>query len=143
MYESILVPTDGSDGAAKAVEHAIELANWDGAALHTAYVVSTRDVGADASEWDVPETLEEAAEAAIDDVIDRAEAADVDTIEATIARGVPYRAILDYVDEHDIDLVVMGTHGRTGLDRYLLGSVTERVVRMADVPVLAVPMGGD
>ncbi|TKX51858.1 universal stress protein, partial [Halorubrum sp. SP3] len=52
--------------------------------------------------------------------------------------GTAYRSIHNYVDDHGIDVVVMGTHGRKGIDRYLLGSVTERVVRTSDVPVLTV-----
>ena len=52
--------------------------------------------------------------------------------------GAPYRAVVDYADAEDVALVVMGTHGRTGLQRYLLGSVTEKVVRTAGVPVLTV-----
>jgi len=47
--------------------------------------------------------------------------------------------ILTYVEEHDIDLVVVGTHGRTGFDRYVLGSVTEHLVRTSPIPVLTVP----
>lgn len=62
------------------------------------------------------------------------------TIEGVVAQGTPHQAILDHIDEHDIDLVVMGTHGRTGLDRYLLGSITEKVVRLSDAPVLTVRM---
>jgi len=143
MYDAILVPTDGSEGTARAVEHAIELAVRYDAALHTVSVVETDDIGADVPEGDVPEELRDVAERAIDDVVDQAEAADVGTIEARIALGTPHRAILDYIDERDIDIVVMGTHGRTGLDQRLLGSVTERVVRMADVPVLSVPMERD
>jgi nucleotide-binding universal stress UspA family protein len=50
--------------------------------------------------------------------------------------GAPYRAVVDYADAEDVALVVMGTHGRTGVDRYLLGSVAERVVRLCDRPVL-------
>ncbi|WP_254662788.1 universal stress protein [Haladaptatus sp. W1] len=65
-----------------------------------------------------------------------ADEAGVRTTEASAARGGPYRAILDYSDGQDIDFIVMGTHGRAELDRYLLGSVTERVVRMSNVPVL-------
>ncbi|MDG5818850.1 universal stress protein [Natronococcus sp. A-GB7] len=62
---------------------------------------------------------------------------DVDTV-ATVQVGKPYEAILEYVDDHDIDMIVMGTHGRSGLDRYLLGSVAEKVVRMSDVPVVTI-----
>jgi len=137
MYDRILVPTDGSDGTRGAVEHAIDLATTHDAALHTIYVVDT-NVGTDASVPGTLGVLEQAGEAAIDEVIQQAKAAGVDTIEGVLAQGAPHQAILAYVDEHDIDLVVMGTHGRTGLDRYLLGSVTEKVVRLSDAPVLTV-----
>ena len=137
MYDQILVPTDGSEGSHAAVEHAIDLATTYDATLHTLYVVDT-SVGIDASVPGTLDALEEAGENAIDEVVKQA--ADVGTIEGVVAQGAPHRAILDYVDEHDVDLVVMGTHGRTGLDRYLLGSVTEKVVRLSDAPVLTVRM---
>jgi nucleotide-binding universal stress UspA family protein len=139
MYDQILVPTDGSDGTRGAVEHAIDLATTYDAALHTIYVVDT-NVGIDASIPGTLDAFENAGENAIDEVIQQAKAAGVETTEAVVAQGAPHRAILDYVDEHDISLVVMGTHGRTGLDRYLLGSVTEKVVRLSDAPVLTVPI---
>lgn len=53
---------------------------------------------------------------------------------------MPYRFILDYADEHGVDLIVMGTHGRTGPERVALGSTPERVITLADSPVLAVPL---
>ncbi|AQL44367.1 universal stress protein UspA [Halorientalis sp. IM1011] len=137
MYDSILVPTDGSDTAQAAVDHAIDHAKRYDATLHTLYVVEEPPI----DEGDAPEVLdaiESTGERAIQDVIDAARAADVGTVEGSVAEGAPYRAILEYVDQNDIDLVVMGTHGRTGLDRYLLGSVTEKVVRSAPVPVLTV-----
>lgn len=55
-----------------------------------------------------------------------------------IVEGNPHEEILEYVSEHDIDMVVMGTHGRTGIDRVVMGSVAERVVRQSPVPVLTV-----
>jgi nucleotide-binding universal stress UspA family protein len=61
----------------------------------------------------------------------------IDVVTA-VATGTPHTEILEYADEHDVDLVVMGTHGRTGVERHLLGSVTEKVVRMADAPVVTV-----
>ena len=69
----------------------------------------------------------------------------VETIETAISHGIPYRAILAAIDEADADLVVVGTHGRTGIDRYLLGSVAEKLVRTAPVPVRTVraPEAGD
>jgi nucleotide-binding universal stress UspA family protein len=58
-----------------------------------------------------------------------------------MVHGTPHTAILDYAEEHGVDLVVMGTHGRRGFDRFLLGSVTEKVVRTASVPVMTVRVG--
>jgi nucleotide-binding universal stress UspA family protein len=57
--------------------------------------------------------------------------------------GTPYRKIVNYVEEHDIDLVVMSTRGETGLTRWLLGSVTDHVVRGVSIPVLVIPVRGD
>jgi nucleotide-binding universal stress UspA family protein len=139
MYDDILIPTDGSEGTRGAIEHGIDLATKYGATLHTLYVVNT-NVTVETTSAQTLAALEEIGQEAIDEVIQQAEAADVETIEGTVAQGAPHRAILDYVDEKDVDLVVMGTHGRTGLDRYLLGSVTEKVVRLSEVPVVTVPM---
>jgi nucleotide-binding universal stress UspA family protein len=138
MYSQILVPTDGSPASDAAIEHAIDLARQYDATLHTLYVVdgaaySTLEAGADV----VVDALEAEGEEATRRVADAAEKEGIDC-ETTIATGTAYRSIRDYVDEHDIDMIVMGTHGRKGLARYLLGSVTERVVRTSDVPVLTV-----
>ncbi|SDG17256.1 universal stress protein [Halorientalis regularis] len=137
MYDSILVPTDGSDTAQAAVDHAIDHAKRYDAALHTLYVVEEPPMD-EAAGPEVLESLETAGERAIQDVIDAAEAADVRTVEGMVAEGAPHQAILDYIDANGIDLVVMGTHGRTGLDRLFLGSVTEKIVRAAPVAVLTV-----
>jgi nucleotide-binding universal stress UspA family protein len=142
MYDNVLVPTDGSDGSETAVEHAVELAKRYDAAFHTLYVVESSGLS-DALDEDVFASLEDAGRRAVDAVVAQAEAADVETIEASVARGVPHEAILAYVDERDVDIVVMGTHGRSGLGQELLGSVTEKVVRTADVPVLTVHIDGE
>jgi len=144
MYDAILVPTDGSEGANAAVEHAIDMAGTYGATLHALYVVDVRmspiSTGMDREE--IIKLLDQAGERPTAPVLDRAEDADVPTIEA-IRVGVPYEVIREYVEDHDIDLVVMGTHGRTGLGHTLLGSTTERVVRTVDVPVLTVHLDPD
>jgi nucleotide-binding universal stress UspA family protein len=80
-------------------------------------------------------------ERALDEVREEAEAAGIESVEAVLGSGTPANAITTYVDDQDIDLVVVGTHGRTGLDRYLIESVAENVVRMSPVPVLTVPSG--
>lgn len=138
MYSQILVPTDGSPASDAAIEHAIDLAKRYDARLHALYVVdggaySTLEAGADI----IVEALESEGEQATKRVAEAAENAGIECT-TTVATGTAYRSIRDYVDEHAIDMIVMGTHGRKGLDRYLLGSVTERVVRTSDVPVLTV-----
>lgn len=145
MYERILAPTDGSDAAAAAIEEGIDLARRDDAELHALYVVEpiplggfTAGPGPAGAEWDdvVEEQREEGAVATAD-VADRASESGLEVVEA-IKHGKPHEQILEYVDEHDVDAIVMGTHGRSGADRLVLGSVTEKVVRQSDVPVLTV-----
>ena len=143
MYSEILVPTDGSPASDAAIEHAIDLAGRYDATLHALYVVdgaaySSLEAGAEI----VVEALESEGEEATGRVADAAADAGVECV-STVASGTAYRSIHDYVDGNDIDVVVMGTHGRKGLDRYLLGSVTERVVRTSDVPVLTVRQPAD
>ena len=138
MYSEILVPTDGSPASDAAIEHAIDLADQYGARLHALYVVdgaaySSLEAGAEV----VVEALESEGKEATRRVADAAADAGVDCV-TSVTSGTAYQSIHDYVDEHGIDVVVMGTLGRKGLDRYLLGSVTERVVRTTDVPVLTV-----
>ncbi|WP_255151285.1 universal stress protein [Halorarius halobius] len=138
MYNDVLVPTDGSDAADAAVDHAIDHALRYDATLHVVHVVDEESVPPTPDAGRVLGALEQQGRDAIERVARRAGDAGVDTVESAVVSGPPHEAILEYVDEKGVDLVVMGTHGRRGLDRYLLGSVTERVVRLADVPVLAV-----
>ncbi|WP_436925914.1 universal stress protein [Halosimplex amylolyticum] len=142
MYEDILVPTDGSDGASRALDEAVDLAAAFDATVHSLYVVDVSAVGPETGAVDLVESFEQMGEDTTDAAVTRARDAGVDAV-GSVATGRPHRSILDYVEENDIDLVVMGTHGRTGLERYLLGSVTEKVVRTAEVPVLTVRAGED
>jgi len=139
MYETILVPTDGSDGAMAAVTHAVDLAGVHGATVHALYVVDVRmsPVSAGMDHDDVVALVDESGERPTAAVLDRAELAGVPAVEA-IRHGVPHHVIREYAGAEDVDLVVMGTHGRTGIEHALVGSVTERVVRTVDVPVLTV-----
>lgn len=137
MYQKILIPTDGSERSLVAADHAIDLAKTYNAELHTVYVVET-DLVPDTGLGAVIDALERVGEEAVAEVTEKAEQAGASSVTGHVRRGTPHRQILEYVDEHDIDLVVMGTHGRTGLSRYLLGSVTEKVVRAADIPVMTV-----
>lgn len=140
MYENILVPTDGSAGTDAAVERAIDLATAFDSTLHVQYVIETNAMTLDVGLDDLMANFEAIGQEVVDDVYDQAVAAGVDRVERSVEDGSPHRRIVAYVDENDIDLVVMGTHGRTGIERHLLGSVTAKVVRMSPVPVLTVPM---
>ena len=140
MYDRILVPTDGSDPAMAATEHALAIAERFGATVHAVYVVDTDGIAHEAPELGLDVlrgALREEGEAATGTVETRAEARGVD-VTAAVVEGIAEDAIVDYADDHGIDLIVMGTHGRHGVDRYLVGSVTERVVRRTDVPTLVV-----
>ncbi len=161
MYQHILYPTDGSAGSKAAVDHVRELASAFDATVHVLHVIDARHGGLGMSgafladddqamsapnaetgylhmEGDLEETDEVLARAS-DRIAEEAneEFGDIET-ETAVEIGTPHSVILEHVDEHDIDLVVMGTHGRTGVERYLLGSVTEKVVRMSDAPVVTV-----
>jgi nucleotide-binding universal stress UspA family protein len=140
MYDTILVPTDGSPAAERAVDHAVELAAQFGATVHALYVVdvalySSLEAGVDA----VMEALEAEGDEAVEEVASRCAAVDVDA-ETAVVVGTVHRAIEKYVEDNDVDLVVMGTHGRQGIERFLLGSVAERTVRTSSVPVLTVSL---
>jgi nucleotide-binding universal stress UspA family protein len=95
-------------------------------------------MGVDVRSTAVLDTLEESAQSAVESVEAQATEASVSGVETAIEHGSPYRGIRSYVEDHDIDLVVMGTHGRSGIERYLLGSVTEKTVRTSPVPVMTV-----
>ena len=136
MYDHILLPTDGSAAAEAAVDHAVRLARSFEATVHVLSVVEyVPAVEMDAAV--VHERLRESADTAADRAVKRLDAAGV-AHASTVRDGSVHRAILDEADEVGANLIVMGTHGRSGVGRVLLGSVTERVVRGADAPVMAV-----
>ncbi|RLM57641.1 universal stress protein [Halobellus sp. Atlit-31R] len=145
MYDQILVPTDGSDGTAQALDHALDVAATRDATIHAFSVVDKRlylAAGED-QKAELKATMEQTAQDAVAEVAEAAAAAGVDCT-TTVRDGIPYRAILDYASDADVDLIVMGTHGRSGRDKLAnLGSVTERVVENAEVPILVVRMDSE
>ncbi|WP_136588791.1 universal stress protein [Salinigranum halophilum] len=145
MYDDILVPTDGSGGTDDTLTHALDIATRRGARVHALSVVDRRIYLSAARDQqdDILESLTESAESAVDAVETRAAGEDVETVGA-VRDGVPHSEILKYADEAGIDLIVIGTHGRTGRDKLVnMGSVTERVVENATQPVLVVHIGDD
>lgn len=144
MYDRILLPIAGDEddpAVAAATERAADLADTYGAELVILSVVDTGAfeplAGRDAIFGDAIDEREREAEETVEAVADRVER-DVD-VRTMVGRGTPHRAIVEEADDHDCDLIVMATHGRTGLSHGVLGSVTERVLRTSETPVLAVP----
>jgi nucleotide-binding universal stress UspA family protein len=138
-YRSVLVPTDGSDPASAALDLAVDVARADEAALHLLSVVDVASLGVDVRADIAVDSLEESAREILETAERTAAAAGVDPAATRVEFGTAIaRAIRSYVADNDVDLIVVGTHGRTGFDRYVLGSVTEKLVRTATVPVLTV-----
>jgi nucleotide-binding universal stress UspA family protein len=141
MYRTVVLATDGSAGADVAADHAIALAAGETATLHVLHAVDVSAVPLDDHSAALLTALEETGREAVETVARRARDAGVTDVVEAVERGPAHRRIVDYAGDHDADLVVVGTRGRTGLSRMLLGSVAERVVRTADRPVLVVPAG--
>lgn len=137
MYTSILVPTDGSDVSIRAAEEAFELAEKFDATVHIIYSVATIETGTIENASAETAHLYEIGENSLEKAETLANEYDAE-VNTAVEVGSPHAAILDYADEHDIELIVMGTHGRTGAERVLLGSTTERVMRHTSRPVLTV-----
>ncbi len=143
MYDRILFPTDGSETASTVFDYALAVGSTHDATVHVLHVAETTGVADTRVEADVGDVLEQEGETIVDGVATRAAEAGVDVV-TDVRRGDPAGTIVEYTDECGVDLLVMPTHGRSGLERYLLGSVTERVVSTASSPVLTVtPSEGD
>ena len=139
MYDHVLLPTDGSEGAEAVADHVGAIAERFDATVHVLAVADTRNRFESPSSGLAPDVWEDAeserAEAAIDDTV--AILPDSVPVERAVESGIPHEVILEHAED-GMDVIVMGTHGRTGLDHYLIGSVAERVVRRSSVPVLTV-----
>jgi nucleotide-binding universal stress UspA family protein len=142
MYEDILLPFDGSDGAAEVLHHAAEIAHWADATIHLLYVADTTRDSVTVVETRVVDALVQEGE----DVVEGAEGT-LTTLgvdyDSDVVQGNPAPTIVEYAERYDHDLIVMPTHGREGVSRYLVGSVTEKVVRLSPVPVLTARMQSD
>ena len=140
MYDTVLFPTDGSDTATEAAAHAIDLADRHDATLHVLYVVDHERVSRMAPKLGtdhIKETLQQEGERATSEIADKAASAGLETT-TSLREGAPADIITSYAETVDADAVVMGTNGRTGMDRLLLGSVAERVIQTTELPVMTV-----
>lgn len=133
----VLVPLDGSPQSTAALDHAVD--RFPEATITLVHVVDPVE-----DDWDDPstqagrryETQKRAADRLFEDA--RARIPEGLTVQTTTETGSPWREIVSYVEEHDVDHVVMGSHGRDGASRLLLGSVAELVVRRSPAPVTVV-----
>ena len=145
MFETILVPTDGSEHALEAAEDAITLADEHGASLHVLSVADSGPLGrirlpGEAGSPD--EVLGDRAQRFVDEIVDRAEDAGVEAT-GNVEHGPPPSTILDYAREIDADLIVMGSRGQGGLHRMAVGSVADHVIRFGGRRVLVVDTDRD
>jgi nucleotide-binding universal stress UspA family protein len=142
-YDEILLASDRSDAADAATGHALQIAEKFDATLHVVYVLKTGEPSIDSEDTAEHPELKDRRDQALNAPTDRADRVGVTATTATV-RGAPSDALVAYARENEIDLIVIGTHGRSGLDRIIVGSVAEHVVRNAPAPVITVrPDQGD
>jgi nucleotide-binding universal stress UspA family protein len=146
QIKTILFPTDFSQGARAAMDHAISLAKDYRSKLIILYVIQDISI----AEWYIPsslsatdlmEDMQKSAWNEMDKWVAEVSQTAKD-VEKMVVRGVPFVEIIKTAKEKQADLIVIGTHGRTGIDHMLFGSTAEKVVRKAACPVLTVRIPG-
>ena len=138
--KNVLCPIDHSDCSKEALKYAVTLAMRDKAKLLLLHIIDIRSFseGLEAMSKPLPdeETLEQLRAKLLDCIPE--EIRDDMDVEAIVAQGIPFAEIISTAKEKKIDMIVIGSHGRTGLSHIMLGSVSEKVVRKAPCPVLTV-----
>jgi nucleotide-binding universal stress UspA family protein len=140
--KSILFPTDFSEGSSQALQYAVDMSKRYGAKLYLLHIIY--DV-AKATGWYVPHVsmdqmykdIEEGAKKELER-FGLEELRELKNLERSVHLGVPHEEILNFANKNKIDIIIMGTHGRKGIDRMLFGSTAAQVVRYAPCPVLTV-----
>ncbi len=139
----ILWPTDFSQGADQAFPHAAALASWHEAELHVLNVTEDRSKGSSNADFPVSEATLSGLLSVEGEPPQHVDLDALTLVQEQREHTSPPEAIVEYAEDLDIDLVVAGTHGRRGLQRLLIGSVAEEVLRTAPCPVLTVRTGDD
>ena len=139
MYKKILVPTDGSEFAKKAQKHALFLSKMSGAELIAVSVTENNFVNGlplDDEVYQLNQILKEKSEENLKEFDELNE----DNLKIThiVREGSPAKVILEVASEEDVDLIVMGSSGKSGFDRFIMGSVADKVVNSAKCAVLVV-----
>ena len=155
MYSNIVVPLDGSENSERSLPHVAELAKATGGRIHLVQVITQSEemqlMSAAESSFAVSAQYQEMADQLIASRIEQAEAylaevrgrleADGISVASAVMEGAAAEKIVDYAASENAELIVMSTRGQGGIQRFLLGSVTDRVLRSVRIPVLAIPPG--
>ena len=148
MFKHILCPTDFSETASNALKYACDLTGQYDAELHLLHVLPDPVaaltaygpvVSAIPADWE--ETMRNQANEQLAKLLDK-DWEKGKRVRRAVTEGVPFAEIIRYATENAIDLIVMGTHGRTGFNHFLLGSEAEKVVRKSTCPVLTIAPEG-
>lgn len=140
--ERILFPTDFSEGSSHALSFAVDMAKQHNAKLYILHIIydikratglnvphiSSDEFEKDLNDW----ALKEMNKACVEEI------RSLSNVEKVVLQGIPYEEIIDYAGKEKIDMIVIGTYGRSGLERFIFGSTAERVVRKAPCAVLTV-----
>ncbi len=140
LHRDILIATDGSENTRRAISYGIEIAKLSGATVYALYVVNTPSTISEnwtACKETIYKIMRSDGEKAVSKIKKIGEASGVEVREVVLD-GYPSNEIIDFAANNNIDLIVMGTLGETGLERFLIGSVAEKVVRGSKVPVMVV-----
>lgn len=146
MFKRILLPTDGSQGASEALNCATAIARKFDSELEVVFVTEPHPMlTAPYSEsilMDALQATREEGENVLAQATETARQSGIDQVKSAMLEGHPAEEIVRYAREHQMDIIVMGTHGRRGINRMLLGSIAEEVVRTASMPVMTVRVSG-
>ncbi|MFB6090293.1 MAG: universal stress protein [Halobellus sp.] len=140
MYDNILIPTDGSAQATNAVKTGLSLASELAATAHAVYVVEEFEGRIEpilAEQEELSEQYHERGEEIVGEVANAAESMGVDCV-TTVEEGTVHNELENYVEENDIDFIVMGSRGLTNVEKAILGSTSDKIIRTLDIPTTVV-----
>lgn len=140
LYRNIVIATDGSENSQRAISCGVEIAKLSGATVHALYVVDTPSMISEtwtAGKEMVHELIIREGKKVLSKVKKIIEDSRVE-VKEVLLEGYPSEEIINFAENNNMDLIVMGTLGKTGLERFLVGSVAENVVRNSKVPVMVI-----
>ncbi|AZH24917.1 universal stress protein [Haloplanus aerogenes] len=136
-FQHVLVPTDGSKAAKRAADHAIDLVADSEGTITALYVIDMGDADYVAVPSDIAETkdrIRKKGEELVDEIREMAEEAGVEC-ETAVVTGIADEAIVDYAEDHGVDLIALGKHGKRDPDKPIIGNTARRVVQASSIPV--------